>query len=148
MLMLRRRPSLNALRTSVWGAIGAVLLAPLVAMQFTNQVVWTTSDFAAATVMLLVIGLAFEVISSRRKLHLGVKSALLILVVGLVALVWPQGAVGLRRAPAPRLVSTSSRTLSHALMTTPRRNVRTCRGYDSPPADVKPRLNRRPRHRP
>jgi peptidoglycan/LPS O-acetylase OafA/YrhL len=100
--MLRRRPSLNALRTSVWGAIGAVLLAPLVAMQFTNQVVWTTSDFAAATVMLLVIGLAFEVISSRRKLHLGVKSARLILVVGLVALVWPQGAVGLRRAPAPR----------------------------------------------
>jgi hypothetical protein len=41
-------------RIMVWGGAALLLLAPLVAMQFTEEVRWTGSDFAIFGVMLAV----------------------------------------------------------------------------------------------
>ena len=43
-----------------WSAAAALLALPAVAMQFTTEVVWTTSDFVVMGAMLLVAGLALE----------------------------------------------------------------------------------------
>lgn len=51
-------------RLARWSAAAALLLLPLVAMQFTNEVNWTGSDFAVFGAMLLVAGLAYEFIAS------------------------------------------------------------------------------------
>ena len=50
----------TALRILGWGAAAAVLLAPLVAMAFSDQVAWTGLDFAVMGAMLLGAGLACE----------------------------------------------------------------------------------------
>lgn len=94
MLIAGHHIPLRTLRIAVWGAICALLLAPLVAMELTNEVAWTASDFALAAAMLAMVGLAFEMIS-RSRLRMPVKGALLAAVLALIALIWAQGAVGL-----------------------------------------------------
>lgn len=44
---------------------GAILLLPLLAMQFTREVNWTGSDFVVAAVLLLVAGFALELALGR-----------------------------------------------------------------------------------
>lgn len=90
---LMERPG-GAWRPAMWAVIAAILLLPLVAMQFTDEVNWTAFDFVAAGVLLVGAGLAWEVatrlVSSRSgRLLIG---ALLLLI---VALIWAQGAVGI-----------------------------------------------------
>ena len=80
-------------RPLMWGAIALILLLPLAAMQFTDEVNWTTFDFAAAAVLLVGAGAAYEVAvritrDPRRRLLIG--AALMFL----VALIWAEGAVG------------------------------------------------------
>lgn len=48
-------------RWLVWGGAAALLLLPLVAMQFTEEVQWTWHDFVFMGVMLLVVCIAYEV---------------------------------------------------------------------------------------
>ncbi len=72
----------------------AVLMIPLVAMQFTGEVDWTGSDFVIAGILLMVTGLAF-VFASRT-----VKTAKQrVAAGGLIALaflyVWAELAVGI-----------------------------------------------------
>lgn len=43
-----------------WGAAAFMLLLPLVAMQFTNEVRWTLSDFVFAAVLIGAVGVIFE----------------------------------------------------------------------------------------
>ena len=43
-----------------WSGAAALLSLPAVAMQFTPEVVWTTSDFGVMSAMLLTAGLALE----------------------------------------------------------------------------------------
>ncbi|MBX3476000.1 MAG: hypothetical protein KF910_00160 [Brevundimonas sp.] len=50
----------RALRILGWGAAGTILLAPLVAMQVSDEVAWTATDFAVMGAMLVVAGLACE----------------------------------------------------------------------------------------
>lgn len=47
-------------RIAGWSAAAALLALPAIAMQFTDEVDWTTGDFAIATVILLMTGLAAE----------------------------------------------------------------------------------------
>lgn len=48
-------------RVLVWGGAAALLLLPLVAMQFTDEVDWTGADFIVMAVMLLAVCTAYEV---------------------------------------------------------------------------------------
>jgi len=93
MLIAGHHISPRSLRIALWGAIGALLLAPLLAMQFTNEVAWTANDFAAAAAMMAIVGVAFEMIF-RTRLGMPFKGALLAAVLTVVALIWAQGAVG------------------------------------------------------
>ena len=47
-------------RWLVWGGAAALLLLPLVAMQFTREVNWTSSDFVVMGALLGIVGIAFE----------------------------------------------------------------------------------------
>ena len=74
--------------------VSLLLLIPLVAMQFSRDVVWGPFDFTAAFVLLFGAGLTYQLVSRRRPdtryrfaVGLGVLSALL--------LVWVNLAVGL-----------------------------------------------------
>ena len=52
-------------RIAAWAAAALILLLPLVAMQFTEEVRWTASDFAAAAALLGGGALLFEIASRR-----------------------------------------------------------------------------------
>jgi hypothetical protein len=81
-------------RRAMWLAYAAILIAPLVAMRVTPEVNWTTSDFAAAALLLGTLGLAVE--AATRFLHRPRARRLSIAAVtAAVALVWAEGAVGL-----------------------------------------------------
>ena len=78
----------------MWAAIGLVLLLPLVAMQFTREVAWTGFDFAVAAVLLIAGGVACELVAARVRVR---RSRVMLgaLILGVVLIVWAQGAVGI-----------------------------------------------------
>lgn len=83
----------NLIRVAGWSAVALVLLTPLVAMRFTDEVNWTASDFAFAAVLLIGGGLLLELIfwkASAPALRVG----LALSVVAAVLLIWADGAVG------------------------------------------------------
>ena len=84
----------NPLRPIVWGGAAALLLLPLVAMQFTNEVNWTLSDFVVFGVMLLVACGIYElaVRASSNKVY---RLAAGIAVIGVFFQVWAILAVGI-----------------------------------------------------
>ena len=47
-------------RLPVWGAFAFILISPLVAMQFADDVRLDTSDFAAGAAVLVCLGVAIE----------------------------------------------------------------------------------------
>ncbi|WP_448658745.1 hypothetical protein ACPVPU_14815 [Sphingomonas sp. CJ99] len=77
-----------------WGAVAAVLIAPTIAMRFTDEVNWTASDYGFAIVVLGGIGVALELVvraSGNWALRAGTAIALLVT----LAIVWINGAVGI-----------------------------------------------------
>jgi hypothetical protein len=85
-----RRP----LSWPLWSGIAAILLLPLIAMQFTRDVAWTGSDFLAAAVLLAGGGVAYEwaVRTVRRP---GRRLIVIMLIAAVVLIIWAQGAVGI-----------------------------------------------------
>jgi hypothetical protein len=79
---------------ALWLAIGAILLAPLIAMRFTTEVNWTAFDFAAAALLLGGAALAFEV-GTRLVTTPWRRRALAAVLVAVVAVIWVDGAVGI-----------------------------------------------------
>lgn len=74
-------------------AVACLLLVPLVAMQFTQEVAWTLSDFVVASILLFGAGLAYMMVADKGrttayKLATGVAAAAALL------LVWGNLAVG------------------------------------------------------
>lgn len=84
----------KALRVLGWSAVAIILLAPAIAMQFTDEVNWTTSDFVLAGVMLIGGGAVIEGVAAFVKNPV-VRIGFALLVVAVVALVWIEGAVGI-----------------------------------------------------
>ncbi len=78
----------------LWIAIAAVLLAPLVAMQFSTEVAWTGFDFAVAAALLIGAGLSWEV-ARQHVSQPGTRALVALGLVAAVALAWAEGAVGL-----------------------------------------------------
>ena len=78
--------------------IVVLLCIPLIAMQFTNEVVWTLSDFIIAGILLLGTGIVIEVVARNVKS----KKARIGMIIGtLIVLffVWAEMAVGIFGSP-------------------------------------------------
>jgi hypothetical protein len=79
-------------------ATAAILLIPLTAMQFTDEVRWDLADFLVAGTLLAGVGAAYVLLASRM-VHVAQKVVLAIaLAVGLLA-VWMELAVGVFGTP-------------------------------------------------
>jgi len=84
----------NRWRIAVWGGAALLLLLPLVAMQFTTEVVWTGFDFLLFGVMLAVLGGGIE-LAVRMSRHYAYRAAAGIALVTGFLLVWMNLAVGI-----------------------------------------------------
>lgn len=71
-----------------------ILLIPLIAMQFTDEVNWTLSDFVVAGALLLSTGLLCE-LAIRKISQKGIKIAVCITLLVILLLMWAQLAVGI-----------------------------------------------------
>lgn len=78
--------------------VALLLLIPLVAMQFTDEVNWTLSDFVVAGVLLLGTGLTCELVMRkvRKREH---RVAIIIAILAVLFLVWIELAVGIFGTP-------------------------------------------------
>lgn len=84
----------NRWRIAVWGGAALLLLAPLIAMQFTDEVAWTGRDFAVFGVMLAVLCGGFE-LAVRMSRHYAYRAAAGVALVAGFLLVWMNLAVGI-----------------------------------------------------
>lgn len=82
----------------ILASIIALLLIPLVAMEFTNEVVWTSSDFITMGCMLLTVGVFCELIL-RKITKARYRIALCILILLLFLLIWAELSVGIFGTP-------------------------------------------------
>ena len=84
----------KALRMLGWGAVVLVMMAPLVAMQFTREVHWTTTDFVFAGVLLIGGGAMIELLAwrVRNPVH---RIGFALFIIAIVALIWVEAAVGI-----------------------------------------------------
>lgn len=75
-------------------AAACILLVPLIAMQFTDEVAWSPGDFAVAGVLLVGTGLAYELIT-RRAGNIAYRLAVGLALATALFLIWANLAVGL-----------------------------------------------------
>ncbi|WP_205728792.1 hypothetical protein [Flavobacterium rhamnosiphilum] len=75
-----------------------LLLIPLIAMQFTNEVNWNQSDFVVAGVLLLGTGLICELVMRKVK-KIDHRIILCTVILAALLLIWIELAVGLFGTP-------------------------------------------------
>ncbi|APS40468.1 hypothetical protein [Salegentibacter sp. T436] len=78
--------------------VGALLLIPFIAMQFSSEVVWTVSDFIIMGILLLVTGLGIDLVlrkvsSSKNRLIIGG------IILAVFFMIWAELAVGVFGTP-------------------------------------------------
>jgi bacteriorhodopsin len=78
--------------------VAFLLLIPLVAMQFTNEVKWTLFDFVVAGFLLLGTGLLFE-FASRKVRNPTYRIAICLTILTTLVLIWLELAVGIFGTP-------------------------------------------------
>lgn len=80
-------------RIALWGGAAALLLLPLIAMQFTSEVAWTRSDFVIMGVMLAAVCGGIE-LAVRMSRHHAARAAAGVALVTAFLLTWMNLAVG------------------------------------------------------
>lgn len=75
-----------------------LLLIPLIGMQFTNEINWSTFDFILMGTLLLGLGLTSELIFRKLK-NKTYKLGLIVLLVIVFLLIWIELAVGIFNSP-------------------------------------------------
>lgn len=78
--------------------ITTILLLPLIAMRFTNEVNWDITDFIVAAVLLFGFGGIFEFLARKEK-HILYQVMIGIIVILILFLVWAELAVGIFGSP-------------------------------------------------
>lgn len=78
--------------------VTVLLLIPLIAMQFTNEVNWDISDFMVAAVLLLVAVFTYELISKKVKTP-KYRTILSMVLLIIFLLIWAELAVGVFGTP-------------------------------------------------
>ncbi len=96
----RRRMSRG--RKAVWAAAAVLLLLPLVAMSFTDEVNWRVGDFVIAGVLLFG-ALGIYEIAVRKTGDAAYRAGVGVAVAAALLLLWVNGAVGLTDGPADGL---------------------------------------------
>lgn len=92
-MILKNNRLLNILSTVV-----LLLIIPFVAMQFTNEVNWTITDFIAAGILLLSTGLAIELVLRKVNKKQN-RLVLLFVILALLFITWVELAVGIFGTP-------------------------------------------------
>ncbi|HEX8365127.1 MAG TPA: hypothetical protein VF603_07575 [Allosphingosinicella sp.] len=77
-----------------WGIAAALLVLPLVAMQFTDEVNWTPLDFVFAAVLFGSVGLAFEM-TVRKTGNMAYRGGVAVTLAAAFLTVWVNAAVGM-----------------------------------------------------
>jgi hypothetical protein len=78
--------------------VALILLIPLIAMQFTDEVNWTLFDFIVAGVLLLGTGLMCELVM-RKVNKIRFRIAICVALLAMLLLIWAELAVGILRTP-------------------------------------------------
>ncbi|WP_137389052.1 hypothetical protein [Rhodoligotrophos defluvii] len=81
-------------RVAAWTSAALLLLLPLVAMQFTDEVNWTMADFAFAGALIVGTGLTFE-LATRMTGSNAYRAAAGVALAAAFLLVWINAAVGI-----------------------------------------------------
>lgn len=81
-------------RIAAWGLVALALLTPLVAMQFTDEVKWTGTDFTFAGVLLIGAGAAMELTVWRIRSPLW-RTVIGLMIAAIVLTIWADAAVGI-----------------------------------------------------
>ena len=81
-------------RLAAWSAAALMLLLPLIAMQFTDEVVWDMADFAVFGALLLGAGLTYE-LAARMTGNAAYRFGVGVALAAGIFLVWVNGAVGI-----------------------------------------------------
>lgn len=89
-------------RWALWGTAALVLLLPLVAMLFTDEVNWTASDFVFAAILLFGAVGAYEVFA-RQTPNITYRAGAGLAIAAAVLLTWSNAAVGLTDSAADAL---------------------------------------------
>ena len=84
----------NRMRLIAWSIASVLLLIPLIAMQFSDEVAWDAADFVIAGLLILGIGLPLE-IAVRSSDNAVYRWAIGLALVASVLLIWINGAVGI-----------------------------------------------------
>ncbi|HEU0065739.1 MAG TPA: hypothetical protein VFQ57_00720 [Sphingomonas sp.] len=93
-------PAVKFVRIAVWSLCLALLLLPLIAMRFTDEVHWSLADFVLAGLLMLTTGLVFE---RAAKLHDGAyRAGAAVALAAAFMLVWSNLAVGNATSQARR----------------------------------------------
>jgi hypothetical protein len=87
-------PRSSRWRIAAWTIARIILLLPLVAMQFTDEVNWDVADFAFAAVLLGGVGLAYE-LAVRKSSDTTYRVAIGVALAAVFLLVWVNAAVGI-----------------------------------------------------
>jgi len=93
-------------RRLMWAVIALLLIGPLIAMQFTREMAWDAADFAMAGALLVGGALVIEV-AARSTRNQKLLASIAVLVVGTIATIWADAAVGVFQAgltPPPSLL--------------------------------------------
>lgn len=78
--------------------VALLLLIPLIAMQFTDEVNWTLFDFIIASVLLLGTGLLYELVGRKVK-NIWIRIAICVALLIMLLLIWAELAVGIFGSP-------------------------------------------------
>lgn len=81
-------------RFALWGGIAGLILLPAVAMQFTDAVAWTASDFAYFAILLVGAGAVFELAAWKIR-NTGYRVLFGLAILALVLIVLADEAVGI-----------------------------------------------------
>jgi len=81
-------------RVAGWGIAVALILLPLIAMRFTDEVAWTASDFAFAILLIGSVGIAYELVV-RMTGNAAYRAAIAVALLTGLLIVWSNLAVGI-----------------------------------------------------
>ena len=89
-----RSPTTGPWRLAGWSAGAALLLLPLVAMRFTDEVQWDLADFAFAGALVVGVGVSWE-LAVRKSAKPAWRAGVAIALMNAFVLAWSNAAVGI-----------------------------------------------------